>query len=459
MLEPQLRDTLLAARHTARQQGINAEFSLHREHSSLIRLANSAVALSTSEELTRLDISVQDGRRVGSYSLLSGILTPEQISACLDQARENCAAAIPKDYDPIFGRVEENFDDSRGYDPALEELSPETKASLCARVIEAIGHRDRYTFSGSWSTGSTEVYYITTANDNEAYRRLTDGRLALVLKHQQQRWELQIELTQKRAGEFSADDAIASFERLLPVYESNPPHRPSVGRQRVLFGPQAIAQLLHLALWSGFNGRGWEEKRTFTCQNQPGDKIFSDLITICDDPDNPDVFSMPFDFNGRRRKRFVIVENGIFRALCYDSAAAAKYNRQPTGHDLESIDLVLEPGSGQAGLDAGLRLAGDALYIPHLHYIHVPDITKGVITGSSRFNAMLIRDGRFVAPIFSSRVTDTLPDILGNVLGLSSKSVSQNESSTYGRRSPEAYSVPEWLLCESVRISDVAESF
>lgn len=459
MLEPQLRDTLLAARQSARQQGINAEFSLHRERSSLIRLANSAVALSTSEELTRLDILVQDGRRVGSYSLLSGMITAEQVSACLAQARENCAAAIPKDYDPIFGRVETNIDDSRGFDPALEELAPETKASLCAQVVAAIAHKDRYTFSGSWSTGSTELYYITTANDNEAYRRLTDGRLALVLKHQQQRWELQVELTQKRSGEFSANDIIAGFEQLLPVYESNPPHRPTVGRQRVLFGPQAIAQLLHLAIWSGFNGRGWEEKRTFTSQNRPGDKIFSELITIYDDPDNPDVFSMPFDFNGRRRQRFTIVEKGIFKALCYDSATAAKYNRQPTGHDLESLDLVLETGSGPSGLEAGLRLAGDALYIPHLHYINIPDITKGMITGSSRFNAMLIRDGRFVAPIFSSRVTDALPHLLSNVVALSSKTLSQNESSTYGRRSPQAFSVPEWLLCDSVRISDVADSF
>lgn len=459
MLEPQLRDTLLSARRSARQQGINAEFSLHRERSNLIRLANSAVALATFEELTRLDITVQDGRRVGSYSLLAGTLTAEQVSACLAQARENCAAALPKEYDPIFGCVQKNFDDSRGFDPALEELAPETKSSLCARVIDTIGHKDRYTFSGSWSTGSTELYYITTANDNEAYRRLTDGRLALVLKHQQERWELQVELTQKRAGEFTAEDAIAGFERLLPVYESNAPHRPALGRQRVLFGPQAIAQLLHLTLWSGFNGRSWEEKRAFTARNQPGDRLFSELVTICDDPDNPDVFSMPFDLNGRHRQRFTLVEKGIFKALCYDSSAAARYNRQPTGHDIESLDLVLGAGSGGAGLDAALKLAGDALYIPHLHYIHLPDITKGTVTGSSRFNAMLIKDGRFAAPLLSSRITDSLPHILSNVVQLSSRSVSQNESSTYGRRSPEAYSVPEWLLCDNVRISDVADSF
>jgi predicted Zn-dependent protease len=89
----------------------------------------------------------------------------------------------------------------------------------------------------------------------------------------------------------------------------------------------------------------------------------------------------------------------------------------------------------------------------------MPDPTKGMFTGSSRFNAMRIKDGEFVAPMFSTRVTDTVPSVLSNVVAISSRSVSQNESSTYGRRAPEAMSVPEYLLCDNIRITDVADSF
>ena len=39
----------------------------------------------------------------------------------------------------------------------------------------------KYDFSGSWSSGLTEMYYVSTGNDKEAYRRLTDGRFTMVL--------------------------------------------------------------------------------------------------------------------------------------------------------------------------------------------------------------------------------------------------------------------------------------
>ncbi|MEO0070576.1 MAG: metallopeptidase TldD-related protein [candidate division WOR-3 bacterium] len=459
MLEERIRSLLLEARNYARKNGLNAEFLFHRERSSLIRLGNSAIALSTGEELSRLDVSVQEGRRVGSFSITADITSAKQLQEALYKAAENCRSALEKEYEPIFGRVEESVDDSTGYDPSLETLAPEKKASLCAQVIKMLKPRGDYNFSGSWSTGSTEVYYITTANDNEAYRRLTDGRLVLVLKHETQKWELSVERSQKKAVEFSAEEIVSEFETLLSIYEKNPGFKTEVGNHRVVFGPQAIAQLVSLCIWGGFIGRFWEEGRAFTAKNKFGERLFSKDITILDDPTNPLVFGMPFDFNGRRRRLFKLVENGVFAGLCYDSQTAAKYKKEPTGHDLENWDLVFVPGSGPADLSSAVELAGDALYIPHLHYIHMPDPTRGIFTGSSRFNALLIRDGKFVAPIFSSRITDSIPNLFNNVFAISSGSVTQNESSTYGRRAPQGMSVPLWLICNEVRISDVADSF
>ncbi|MEO0004772.1 MAG: metallopeptidase TldD-related protein [candidate division WOR-3 bacterium] len=459
MLEERIRTILLEARDYARRSGLNAEFSFHRERSSLIRLGNSAIALSTSEELTRLDVSVQDGRRVGDFTLTADITSLEQLKSALRQAEENCRNALPKDYDPIFGMVEEMVDDTRGYDPELENISPNSKAELCAKVIKSLRPKGRYDFSGSWSTGSTEMFYITTANDNEAYRKMTDGRLVLVLKESIKKWELSVERTQKRANEFSADDVAQEFEALLPIYENNPGYKTPIGNQRVLFGPQAIAELVALSVWSGFFGRAYEEGRAFTAKNRPGDKIFSEMVTIFDDPDHPLVFGMPFDFTGKRRRLFKLVEKGVFAGVCYDSQTAAKYKKERTGHDLMNWDLVFVGGSGPAGLKEALALADNALYIPHLHYTHLPDPTKGIFTGSSRFNALLVKDGRFVSPIFSSRITDSIPNVFNNIVAVSAALVAQNMSSTYERRSPEAMAVPSWLLCDNVRISDVADSF
>jgi len=459
MLEERIRTILLEARDYARKKGLNTEFSFHRERSSLIRLGNSAIALSTSEELTRLDVSVLSGRRVGDFTLTADINSLEQLKTALHQAEENCRNGLEKDYDPIFGMVEETIDDTTGYDPALETISSQSKAELCARVIKAVKPKGNYDFSGSWSSGSTEMFYITTANDNEAYRKMTDGKLVLVLKERMRKWELAVERSQKRADEFSADDIALEFETLLPIYEKNPGYKTATGTQRVLFGPQAIAELVSLCIWGGFLGRPYEEGRAFTSKNKPGDRLFSELVSIFDDPANPLVFGMPFDFSGKRRRLFKLVEKGVFAGVCYDSQTAAKYKRERTGHDLLNWNLVFLCGSGPGELEAALRLADNALYIPHLHYTHLPDPTKGLFTGSSRFNALLIRDGKFVAPIFSSRITDSISNVFNNIVAVSSAAVTQNQSSTYERRAPEAMAVPTWLLCDNVRISDVADSF
>jgi predicted Zn-dependent protease len=459
MLTARLRDILCAARQEARAQQINAEFHLHRERSGLVRLGNSSVALSTSEELTRLTITVQQGRKVGAYALTADLTTLDQVRAALARAQEFCSASPEMDYMPIFGAVEESVDDETGVDPALVSYSPQAKTALCAEVIETLKAEGDYDFSGSWSSGETEFYVISTANDREAYRRFSDGKLMLVLQHRTQKWELAIEQSGMRASEFSAAAAIADFQQTLPVYLAQAGYRTPLAPARVIFGPQAIAELCGLAVWSGFAGRGWEEGRTFTAGKPFGTHIFSPQVTLYDDPDSPRVFGMPFDLTGRRRRRFLLAENGVFQGLMYSASAAAKYGKPVTGHELENPDLVLATGDAPAGLSAGCALAGDALYIPFLHYVNMPDPSQGQFTGSSRFNALRVEGGACTAPLLSTRVTDSIPHVLSHVLAISSRAVSVNMSNTYGPRAPIAMSVPEYLICDHVRINDVAESF
>ena len=417
------------------------------------------MALSTSEELARLGIQVIDGRRSGSYALTADLTTLEQVRAALAHAREFCAVAPETEYIPIFAEVEEAVDDEHGCDAALADYPPTEKTRLCAEVIETLGPRGQFDFSGSWSSGETEWYVISTANDREAYRRMTDGKLVLVLKDHAAKWELSVEQTGANAAAFSAQAAIAEFSALLPYYRE-PGYRSPLGTPRVIFGAQAIAEMCVLAFDSGFWGRGWEEGRAFTAGKPFGERLFSPQITLREDPQAAHVFGMPFDMKGKRRHSFTLVEDGLFRGLCYDTATAARYGKAPTGHDgTEYDDLVLATGSAPAGLAAGLALAGEALYIPFLHYTHIPDPSRGSFTGSSRFNALRVEGGTFTAPLFSTRITDTLPNVFSHVVAVSSRAVSVNLSTTYGPRAPLALSVPEYLICDNVRVNDVAESF
>ena len=102
---------------------------------------------------------------------------------------------------------------------------------------------------------------------------------------------------------------------------------------------------------------------------------------------------------------------------------------------------------------------GKILCIPALHYLNLPNANKGIFTGGSRFNALLIEDGEIISPIFSTRITDSFQNVFKNVSVISKKPDSINLSNTYGRRSPVATSVPSYIVAQNVKITDCAESF
>jgi hypothetical protein len=102
----------------------------------------------------------------------------------------------------------------------------------------------------------------------------------------------------------------------------------------------------------------------------------------------------------------------------------------------------------------------DLLYIPFLHYMNIVNPSRGIITGSSRFGALLLKqDGSVVIP-FNFRLTQSLLDIFGDkVAWLSKQTVAYNTSSSYGARNPTAVVVPCYMRVNDLEISHSNPSF
>lgn len=455
MLDETTRDAILQVRDEAAEKGIDAFFTMHREKSHLMRIGNNSVSLNTSEDLTRLDVEVIEGRREGSYTIMGDITGPESVRRALEIAVEKASVSSPKDYDPISRIVEESAEEMLQYDEALEDIDPGEKASVYRDIIGRTGGNLNY--SGSWSSGSTEVLLACTGNDNLAWRIGTDQQFTCVLKHPGEKWELASFQTGWKAGEVSSDTTIESFKRLLPVY-GKPGFRVEPGEYTVLFGSQAVAEIMGMAAGTALSGRGYEEGMNWTCGKELGDLILSEKVTLVDDPNDNNTFRFGFDMAGMTRGRFPLVEQGRMANLFYDLATAARYGRKPTPHH-GSASMVMATGNGpECPMDA-VRGMGRVLFIPALHYTHIPNRSKGIFTGSSRFSAVLVENGEMVSPIFSSRITDTFQNVLGSVEVLAPWPVSVNGSNTYDRRMPEAASVPGYMVCTGVKITDSAESF
>ncbi|MBU1107876.1 MAG: hypothetical protein KKB51_14480 [Candidatus Riflebacteria bacterium] len=457
MQKNKAHEIICAVRAAAAKRGIDATFTLHCEKSHLMRIGNNSVSLNTSEILTRLDIGVINGRRTGSHTQMGDVTSQEYVEKALQIAVDKAEVASEKDYQPISAIIEAAVDENSQYDKALEQVDPSFKADAYRQIIEKVG--ESYNFSGSWSSGSVELFMVSTANDLTVYHLATDQDFNVVLKHPKKKWELRQAKTGWRLADFNVNDVVDGFKKLLPVYENHQGFKLEPGEYTVALGSSALAEVLMMACYTGFYGRTYEEKQGWTSKNKKGDKVLGSNINLIDDPTDDKTFTFGFDLAGKTRALFPLVKDGVMQNMMYDIHTAAKYGRELTGHTGGSTSIVMQPGSALPDLLAAVKDMGRVIYIPALHYLNMSNPSQGVFTGSSRFNAVLIEDGKVVGPIFSSRITDSFQNVFGNVRLISSEAESVNLSNTYGRRMPEASSMPGYVVAEKVKITDSADSF
>ncbi|PIE51172.1 hypothetical protein CSA37_12945 [Candidatus Fermentibacteria bacterium] len=454
MLSDVMKKAAEEARNMAAARGIKASIHLHHENSHLMRIGNNSVSLNTGEELTRTDIEVIDGRRRGTHTHLGQINSADRMFELVLKVAEKAAVSSEMDYQPVLPAISENIYTAEQYHSAVDGMDPSEKEKVYSAIIRECG--EEYNYSGSWSSGSTETFLVTTATKFSAGRLVTDQQFSCVLKHPKKLWELGDWQTGWKAEDVTAEKTINRFRNLLPLYEEKDGFKVEPGHYKVAFGPEALGDLLSMAVWTGCSGRTWEMKMGWTSDNKLGDTILSEKITVLDDPGSPDVFSDPVSDTGMPTEMIPLVENGKLASLIYDRNTASKYGKEAGPN---AGNLAMQPGDGPADMLEALKDYDRVLYIPAIHYMNLPNMSKGVFTGSSRFSAVLIEKGKIVSPIFSSRITDSFQTVFGKVLAISSETVSSNRSNTYGRRSPSAVSVATWLLADDVKITDCADSF
>lgn len=445
-------------RDNAKRNGIDACFSLHEEKSNLMRLGNSSVSLNTSEHLIRLDIYVQIGKKSGHHTQMGFVESADYVQTAFDIAYEKALNAYESNYQPYLPGPTENMENSAQYDSKVESLDTDYKVEFFKKIIQETG-KD-YNYSGSWSSGSVEKFIISTKNDCEAWHLGTDQQFIMVLKHPEKKWELKSALSGWQLEDLKTDDAISYFKNLIPVYENNEGFKVEPGKYTVAFGPGAISELLFAATEIAFNGQAFEEKQSWLCNNRIGDKIAQDVVTIVDDPSSRLVFGLNFDDAGTKRTSFPLVENGIFKGIMYDDVTAARYGKSLTGHTLMAVNnAVMKAGKDNPNILEAVKDLGKVIFIPDIHYVGIPSPTKGILTGSSRYNAVLIENGVMKAPLYSCRITERVGNIFNSIIKMSAEEVSFNLSNTYDRRTPFALGMPSYFVAKDVSITDSSDSF
>ena len=461
-----MKEKILATLHELRGyalgKGIDAGFYYQEEDSYLMRFANSAISLNTNEHIVRVEVTVYDGRKRASYEMITNLDKLDEMKQGVDIAAEMVKHVQALNYEPTIPTYTETFADESSYDPELAKLSNAERLAYF-NTVSAGFESDDIKLSGIFSSGTNVIALINTRSEHSLFTVTSDAQITVVLSHLTLKWEVTAEQSAQRKSDLDAERLHRDLAFLLERYQNDQPQQLPLGKYDIVFGPQAIADMLNMWQWIGPNGGSMKRGFSFLTEEMLGKKVFSEKFSLIDDTTRRESFPFKVDFYGMKRGVFPIVEKGVFKAFTWFQDDADEFGAKPTGHTVMHKSMVVNGGDKKVGsLEelASLPREKDILYIPYIHYMNIVNPSAGVITGSSRFGALLLKkDGSVVVP-YNVRLTQSLLEIFGDkVEWLSEGQTVYNISASYGARNPQAIIVPTFMKVNDLEISHSNSSY
>lgn len=461
-MKEKILQTLNELRLYALEKGVEVWLYYHEEDSYLMRFANSAISLNTNEHLIRLEITAFEGNKRASYAMITDLDKLLEMKQGVDTACDMVKHVMPLTYTPTVPYYESPFIDESSYDADLAQMSNKEKLGFFNQVVNGL-ETEVVKLSGIFSCGANTIAAVSTRSEHPYLVTTSDAQVTIVLAHSELKWEVQSEQSAQRKRDLDADGLRVELELLLNHYTHDTPQQLPLGKYNIVFGSAAIADMLNFARFIGFNGGLMKRGYSFLKEENIGQKVFSDQFTFIDDPSRRETFPFRRDLYGLSRNQFPLIENGEFKGFAWYQDDADEFNQHPTGHTVPHLSLCMAGGTQPVNtLGDLLKLprGSDILYIPFLHYMNIVNPSKGILTGSSRFGALLLKqDGSIVVP-YNVRLTQSLLDVFGNKIAwISRDTMPYNTSLSYGARNPTSAIVPRFMQVNDLEISHSNSSY
>ncbi|HAF94520.1 MAG: hypothetical protein A2X34_04175 [Elusimicrobia bacterium GWC2_51_8] len=207
-------------------------------------------------------------------------------------------------------------------------------------------------------------------------------------------------------------EAVNRTARLKAAMSKNP-RDIKPGLYPVILEPAAAADLLSYLCAYSFGGRFYNEGSSFTSGNL-GKKLLSAGLSIEDNALYGPAAGMPFDFEGQPRRRVVLVEKGVLKAVVHDRKTAAAAGTASTGHALPQPDnftpfpLNLSVRPGGNSVEEMIKNSEKAILVTQFHYTNLLKPLNMEITGMTRNGTFLIENGKISKPLKNMRFTQSM---------------------------------------------------
>jgi predicted Zn-dependent protease len=415
-------------------QGAEAEVVVDHTALALTRFANSAIHQNVAEDGTALRLRLHVDGRTATGS--STVVSDEALRALVERT-----AAAARLCPPDAGWPGLTAPGSPGggatCDPATANAVPDDRAQRVRDFVDAAGGLET---AGYCRTIAWSAAFANTAG-HSAYARSADAAMDGIARRDGV--DGVARLVSTRLADL--DGGVLGARAAAKVRAGRSPRELAPGRYEVVLEPTAVADLLQNLAFYGFNGKVFNERRSFA---EPGAQQFDATVTLVDDPLAGGGVGLPFDIEGTNRRRLALVERGTTASVAHDRRTAVEANTESTGHAFPGsstwgpipLNLMLAPGGGGAtgearraaetdgpAVDADVAsLVADVrrgLLVSDFWYTRVLDPKSLVVTGLTRNGVWLIEDGEVTTPVQNFRFTQSYPQALapGAVAGIGAR--------------------------------------
>ena len=217
--------------------------------------------------------------------------------------------------------------------------------------------------------------------------------------------------------------------------DSARPQQIPAGKYTVILEPSAVLDIVGFMFWD-YAGMAILDQRSFL-NGRVGTRLFGENITIWDDVAHPLQTGSPFDGEGVRRKRLMLVENGVVKRLVYARATAARMKRseykdtvgpvEATGHgfalpnemgELPQNIVFTAPQNTQT-VEQMIASTERGVLVTRLWYIREVEPFEKMLTGMTRDGTFYVENGRVQHGVRNFRFNESLIHMLSNVEAMS----------------------------------------
>ncbi|MHA2370914.1 MAG: metallopeptidase TldD-related protein, partial [Candidatus Hodarchaeales archaeon] len=150
-----------------------------------------------------------------------------------------------------------------------------------------------------------------------------------------------------------------------------------------------------------------------------GEQIFSDALTIINDPHNPSLLgAKALDSEGIATQKLILVREGILENLAFDRLSANRMGTESNGcgyispaYGQRPFPFAMTTESGKQSKQKLIEGVDDGLLVTNLHYSNYVDASRGTVTGMTKDGLFLIKNGELSGSCRNLRFTDSLPEM------------------------------------------------